>query len=126
MVSVKDFKPGQTAYILTRKRGRTQEHFVSQCVVVSVGRKYVKTVKQESSNITSEFYNLRGNDDYLSEVDYCNTGRRLFPTQQAAIEDIEKDMLKDWISKATQHSSMEKYTVQQLREVKEILEEKHE
>lgn len=24
MVSVKDFKPGQTAYILTRKRGRTQ------------------------------------------------------------------------------------------------------
>lgn len=126
MVSVKDFKPGQTAYILTRKRGRTQEHFVSQCIVVSVGRKYVKTVKQESSNITSDFYNLRGNDDYLSEVDYCNTGRRLFPTQQAAIEDIEKDMLKDWISKATQHSSMEKYTVQQLREVKEILEEKHE
>ena len=126
MVSVKDFKPGQTAYILTRKRGRTQEHFVSQCIVVSVGRKYVKSVKQESSNITSDFYNLRGNDDYLSEVDYCNTGRRLFPTQQAAIEDIEKDMLKDWISKATQHSSMEKYTVQQLREVKEILEEKHE
>lgn len=36
MVSVKDFKPGQTAYILTRKRSRTQEHFVSQCVVVSV------------------------------------------------------------------------------------------
>lgn len=124
MVSVKDFKPGQTAYILTRKRGRTQEHFVSQCIVVSVGRKYVKTVKQESSNITSDFYNLRGNDDYLSEADYCNTGRRLFPTQQAAIEDIEKDMLKDWISKATQHSSMEKYTVQQLRQVKEILEAK--
>lgn len=126
MASVKDFKPGQTAYILTRKRGRTQEHFVSQCIVVSVGRKYVKTAKQESSSITSDFYNLRGDDDYLSEVDYCNTGRRLFPTQQAAIEDIEKDMLKDWISKATQHSSMEKYTVQQLREVKEILEEKHE
>ena len=124
MVSVKDFKPGQTAYILTRKRGRTQEHFVSQCIVVSVGRKYVKTAKQESSSITSDFYNLRGDDDYLSEVDYCNTGRRLFPTQQAAIEDIEKDILKDWISKATQHSSMEKYTVQQLREVKEILEAK--
>ncbi|QUO22941.1 hypothetical protein KFE18_05025 [Clostridiaceae bacterium Marseille-Q4143] len=124
MVSVKDFKPGQTAYILTRKRGRTQEHFVSQCIVVSVGRKYVKTAKQESDSITSDFYNLRGDDDYLSETDYYNTGRRLFPTQQAAIEDIEKDMLKDWISKATQHSSMEKYTVQQLREVKKILEAK--
>lgn len=126
MVSAKDFKPGQTAYILTRKRGRMQEHFVSQCVVVSVGRKYVKTAKQESSSITSDFYNLRGDDNYLSEVDYCNTRRRLFPTQQAALEDIESDMLKDWISKATQHSSMEKYTVQQLRAVKEILEEKHE
>ena len=126
MVSVKDFKPGQIAYILTRKRGRTQEHFVSQCVVVSVGRKYVKTGKQESDRFTSDFYNVRGDDDYLSETNYYNTGRRLFPTQQAAIEDIEKDMLKDWISKATQHSSMEKYTVQQLREVKEILEEKHE
>lgn len=63
MVSVKDFKPGQTAYILTRKRGRTQEHFVSQCVVVSVGRKYVKTAKQESSSITSDFYNVRGDDN---------------------------------------------------------------
>lgn len=124
MVSVKDFKPGQTAYILTRKRGRTQEHFVSQCVVVSVGRKYVKTGKHESDRFTSDFYNVRGDDDYLSEVDYNNTGRRLFPTQQAAIEDIEKDMLKDWISKATQHSSMEKYTVQQFRAVKEILEAK--
>ena len=123
MVSVKDFKPGQTAYILTRKRGRTQEHFVSQCVVVSVGRKYVKTAKQESSSITSDFYNLRGDDDYLSEA-YGVSERRLFPTQQAALEDIEKDMLKDWISKATQYSSMEKYTVQQLREVKEILEAK--
>lgn len=124
MVSVKDFKPGQTAYILTRKRGRTQERFVSQCIVVSVGRKYVKTVKQESSNITSDFYNLRGDDDYLSEVDYCNTGRRLFPTQQAAIEDIEKDMLKNWISKATNYSRIDSYTVQQLRQVKEILEAK--
>mgnify|MGYP004476284281 CR=1 FL=1 len=75
MVSVKDFKPGQTAYILTRKRGRTQEHFVSQCIVVSVGRKYVKTAKQESSSITSDFYNVRGDDDYLSEVDYCNTAQ---------------------------------------------------
>lgn len=123
MLSVKNFKPGQTAYILTRKRGRTQEHFVSQCVVVSVGRKYVKTAKQESSSITSDFYNLRGDDDYLSEA--CGVSeRRLFPTQQAALEDIEKDMLKDWISKAAQYSSMEKYTVQQLREVKEILEAK--
>lgn len=58
MVSVKDFKPGQTAYILTRKRGRTQEHFVSQCVVISVGRKYVKTAKQESDIRTSAIEKL--------------------------------------------------------------------
>ena len=122
MVSVKDFKVGQTAYILTRKRGRTQEHFVSQCIIVSVGRKYVKAAKEENNLSTYDFYNLRGDDDYLSEVDYCNTGRRLFPTQQAAIEDIEKDMLKNWISKAVQYSNMEKYTVKQLRKVKEILE----
>lgn len=122
MVSVKDFKPGQTAYILIRKRGRTQEHFVSQCVVVSVGRKYVKTAKQESDICTSDFYNVRGDDDYLCEVDYCNTGRKLFPTQQAALEDIERDMLKSWISKATDYSRIDSYTVQQLRKVKEILE----
>lgn len=122
MVSVKDFKQGQTAYILTRKRGRTQEHFVSQCVVVSVGRKYVKTAKQESDIRTSDFYNVRGDDDYLCEVDYCNTGRKLFPTQQAALEDIERDMLKSWISKATDYSRIDSYTVQQLRKVKEILE----
>ena len=122
MVSVKDFKPGQTAYILTRKRGRTQEHFVSQCIVVSVVRKYVKTAKQENDRFTSDFYNVRGDDDYLSEVDYCNTGRRLFPTQQAAIEDIERDMLKSCIQKATDYSRMDSYTVQQLRAVKEILE----
>lgn len=69
---------------------------------------------------------MRGDDNYLSEVDYCNTGRRLFPTQQAALEDIESDMLKDWISKATDYSRINSYTVQQLRQVKEILEEKHE
>lgn len=102
--------------------GRTQEHFVSQCVVVSVGRKYVKTAKQESDIRTSDFYNARGDDDYLCEVDYCNTGRKLFPTQQAALEDIERDMLKSWISKATDYSRIDSYTVQQLRKVKEILE----
>lgn len=72
----------------------------------------------EVDRVLSERYG----DDYLCEVDYCNTGRKLFPTQQAALEDIERDMLKSWISKATDYSRIDSYTVQQLRKVKEILE----
>lgn len=123
MVTTKDFKHGKKAYIVTKKRGRIQEQFVSECYVVSVGRKYVRVTEHEYSKYTSDFYNLRGDDDYLSEY---NSERKLFPTEKAALEDVEKEKLKKWFLEATEYRKIELYTVEQLRKVKEILEEKDE
>lgn len=119
MVATKDFKAGKKAYIVTKKRGRIQEQFVSECYVVSVGRKYVRVTEHEGSRYTSDFYNLRGDDDYLSEY---NSERKLFPTEKLAFEDMENETLKKWLSEATEYRKMESYTVEQLRRVKEILE----
>ncbi len=44
-MEIKDFTPGQTAYALMTRRGKTTEHFVMRYTVTKVGRKYVSSTK---------------------------------------------------------------------------------
>lgn len=121
-MKIKDFKPGQTVFVLTRTRGRTTEHSVKRYKVLSVGRKYIKAAPEENPIYPTEYYLNDSVDEYLTENKDWGDSTRLFPTEEAVNNDIEKDMLQSWIRKATENYKLNTYTLEQLRAVKEILE----
>ena len=120
-MTIKNFKPGQTAYVLRRTRGRTTEHFIKRYTVLAVGRKYVKAAPEGSQHPT-EFYLNDETDRYLTENKDWGERDRLFLTEEAVNDDIERDMLRLWIRKALESYKIDEYTLDQLRAVKEILE----
>ena len=120
-MKIKDFKPGQTVYSLSRTRGRTTEHFIKRYTVLSVGRKYVKAAPEGSQN-PDEFFLHEETDDYLTENTTWRERTKLFLTEAAANDDIEEDMLRSWLMKSTEGYKILNYTLGQLRAVKEILE----
>lgn len=120
-MKVRDFKPGQTVYVLGQKRGGTTEHFIERRTVVSVGRKYVKAAP-EGSRLTDDFYLHEETDDYLTENITCRERKRLYPTLEAANDGIEEDMLRHWFREAAEWNKISTYKLGQLREVKRILE----
>lgn len=120
-MTIKDFAPGQTVYVLTRTRGRTTEHFIKRYKVLSVGRKYVKAAPEGSWH-PIEFYLNDETDKFLIENKDWGDKGRLFPTEQAVNDDIERDMLCSWARKALDSWKIDTYTLEQLRAIKEILE----
>lgn len=121
-MTVKEFTPGQTVYTLTRTRGRTTEHFIKKYTVLSVGRKYVRAAP-EGSQYPTEFYLFDPADNYLTENKDWGDRMRLFPTEEAANDDIERDMLAVWVRKATESNKIDRYSLEQLRAVRKTLEE---
>ena len=124
-MTLKDFKPGQEAYIVSVKRGLKGGYTIKECEIVSVGRKYVtafdlgyhfgKKVFRSGNSIT---------DECLYEKDNWETIDRLFLTKEAANNCIEKDELLAWlIYTLNRNNNNNKYTLEQLRAVKAILEE---
>lgn len=120
-MTIKDFMPGQTVFLLTRTRGKTTEHFIKRYKVVSVGRKYVRAAP-EGSRHTEEFYLRESTDKYLTGNITWREQTKLFLTETAVNDDIELDMLRSWFRKAAEHYRIEEYTLEQLRGAKEILE----
>lgn len=57
-------------------------------------------------------------------IEHNNYGDRLllFPNKEAAQEHIEGNQLRSWLLKAAEVTKINKYTVEQLRAAKEILE----
>lgn len=121
-MKIKDFKPGQEVFVLTREKGRQTEHFVKKYTVTSVGRKYVKATPQ-GTNWPVEFYKRHDEENFLVENKDWGNPAMLFATEEALNDDIEKDMLQTWLRKATEYSKVESYTLEQLRAVRRILEE---
>lgn len=121
-MKINDFKPGQIVYALSRERGRTTHHTIRRYTVISVGRKYVKVAPIDFPNLTTEFYKPEGDTEYLEEKKDWGNPMRLFLTEAAVNDDIEADVLRNWFRKAAEHYRIEKYTLEQLRAVKSILE----
>lgn len=121
-VTVKDFFVGAVAYIVMDKGNDNLE--ISECRVVSVGRRYVKVTGMALAVSTWCFGVSSASDEYLAEnIDY-GWQRRLFPTKEQATEYIEREDLKKWCDEAFMWPKSKKYTLDQLRRVKAILEEK--
>lgn len=121
-MTIKDFKTGQTVYALIRIKGKTTSHVIKKYTVLSVGRKYVKAVL-EGAECPDSFYLDKDTDDYLTENITWREPAKLFLTEAAANDDVEKDMLRSWLKNATEWRRISDYTLEQLRAVREILEE---
>lgn len=125
-MEIKDFTPGQTAYALMTRRGKTTEHFVMRYTVTKVGRKYVSSTKTPGGGYEEQFFKQREEDEYLTEKEDWGSSRlKLFLTEQATTDYIEKTMLCTWFKQATAYGEIEKYTLNQLRAVRDILEKKN-
>lgn len=120
---IKDFKPGQTVYELTEKRGRTCEHSIKRHRVVSVGRKYVKAIPFgiENDNCAAKYYLKDETDQYLTENKDWGDAAKLFLTEEAANDHIEEEMTRLWLRREFSHK-IDECTFGQLRAVKRILE----
>lgn len=120
-MTIKDFKTGQTVYALIRIKGKTTSHVIKKYTVLSVGRKYVKAAL-EGDERPDSFYLDKDTDDYLTENITWRGPAKLFLTEAAANDDVEKDMLRSWLKNATEWRRISDYTLEQLRAVREILE----
>lgn len=120
-MNIKDFKPGQTAFILIRKRGRETQYLVNQCKVISVGRKYVKVAPKGNLLYPVEYYLHEKTDDHLTEKRDWGEYTFLFPTEEAINNAVERDKLRIWLRKETEGYKLYSYTLEQLRAVRDIL-----
>lgn len=121
MLTIKDFKKGDKVYIVKMNFGRNTDPDVRELEVEAVGRKYV-TIGEDAW--TRKFQNvelgLNPDPDYLHENVQYGEAALLFQTESAANDHIEKEKLKRWLS-GISFPTVEKYTLDQLRAVKNIL-----
>ena len=117
-MTIKDFKVGQTAYIL---EDRYQGAFgtATEVEVTKVGRRYV-TVRDMGRE--ARFYEPANSTTHLVEDRDYGAKRLLFSTTGAVAEHKELIDLQDWVQEATSWLKVKRYSLDQLREVKKILE----
>lgn len=117
MLTIKDFKKGDTVYILQENMGRNTMSVVSERTVLRVGRTYV------TLDTAWEEKFMDWDKEYLLEK--CDFGEKklLFKTRADAEGYIEKCDLAQWLSRISV-SQAEEYSLEQLRKVKEILDVK--
>lgn len=115
-VTIKDFKVGQKIAVLVLHHGRNKEPELYERTVSRIGRKYV--VDDRDVKYCQ--------DSYLKEglVESCERGERayIFPKMEEAKDYIEKHELMIWLLRISLSATdLRKYSLQQLRKVKEIL-----
>lgn len=122
-MTIKGFKVGQHVVIIGNG-GANRAYHESRvdAVVTKVGRKYV-SVAPANGSYESKY---RECDDttqrYLIEQTEYGSPRLLFPSAHAADLYAEREDLKFWLVKEAGWGSVHKYTLEQLREVRRILE----
>lgn len=77
----------------------------------------------EGGHFPVEFYKREENDDFLVENKDWGDYEKLYLSEQAVNDDIERDMLRSWFVKAVGSYNIDNYSLEQLRKVKKILEE---
>ena len=114
-ITIKDFKKGDKVYILSENRGRDEKPSINETTVASVGRIYVTT---SDGSWQAKYRNW--NAEYLYEKVEFGESRLLFKSRKEAEEYIEKCDLALWLGCISTFDAR-KYSVEQLRKVKEIL-----
>lgn len=114
MITIKDFKTGESAFIVNMNLGRKADPSITETVVTSVGRVYVTTG-------SGRRFMESTSDECLEEKVSFGSSDLLFNSKIAAEEYIEKEGLELWLG-CISVDGAKRYTLQQLRTVKNILE----
>ena len=121
-MTIKDFRIGQTAMIAGDGRyGVADKRGMGQVTVTKIGRKYVTA--QDDVGREMRFRACETEQSYLIEETEIGSPRLLFPSEQAIEEYYELERLKHEIRKMMDWSRIGRYSLSQLRAVKNILEE---
>lgn len=120
-MTIKDFKVGQTAYVLGDRRSRQTNQIATAAEVIKVGRKYVTVAMDYRQEI--RFFEPLNNAPYLVEDKDYGIQRLLFKTTEGVDEYNELNDLRNWLEDATNWMKVTRYSLAQLRAVKKILEE---
>lgn len=117
-MTIKDFKAGQKAYVLRIYPGGNHGPEITETIVKNVGRKYVTVQYGGKYKESNNPYGL------IEAVDW---GVRTFlcPSRTDAEMYIEKHKLHAWLRRIGNYGGS-KYTLEQLRQVKAILEPEEE
>lgn len=115
MITIKEFKKGDKVYILTPYRVRNTKPTINEGEVASVGRIYVTI----GNGPYSHKYMNNESEFLYEKIDYGES-RLLFKTYKDAEDYIEKTELALWLG-CISVTRAEKYSLEQLRKVKEIL-----
>lgn len=122
-MTIKSFKVGQAVAIvgdggaaMASRKGRTE------AVVTKIGRKYV-TVMPVGGGYETRYREseVKGNGYLVEDVDF-GSPRLLFPSARAADAYCEANELRLWLAKAAEWDRVHRYSLEQLRQVKQILE----
>lgn len=118
---IDQFTKGQTAYILGDGNTVVSKKEPTEVTVSKIGRKYVTVT-------TSGRWEMRFEETFIEDLPYLreNTDRGaprlLFPSSDAVAEYLELEDLKRWVQQAAGWDKIGRYTLEQLREVRRILE----
>lgn len=113
-MTIKDFRVGEPAFIVNMNLGRKDAPSITEIVVASVGRVYVTTG-------SGRRFMEDTRDECLKEKVSFGSSDLLFNSKIAAEEYIEKEGLELWLG-CISVDGAKRYTLQQLRTVKNILE----
>ena len=121
-MTINDFKPGQVVFVIGEKRRNgSSEYETRKRVVKTVGRKYIR-VSPEGGGYTEEYFQVDEEDNYLTEKEKWNNHKLLFTTEEEITDYLEKEMQKIWINEHVDRYKLDKYSLDQLREIRRILE----
>ena len=120
-----DFKPRQMAYIVTLDGTRSENRIctLQECIVMSAGRRYVKTMPDANSRANKKFENLTGTAVYLSIVtSISGNAEMLVPTREQAEAYIEKRENRLYIrNKLLDGEFINSLTEKQLKELRAVI-----
>ncbi len=127
----KDFNVGQTVWVEVTgnaSRGRTVEECIEEWEITSVGRKYIKAGRRHKSlGILNEtVFEYRDNYKRFVQKTDCCVDYILYTTRQEIDEKHEKNRLFREIEERFRYGSQKDISLEQLRAIHEILEEKQE
>lgn len=122
-MTIKGFKVGQAVVILGDGGvGRASAKGRTEATVTKVGRKYV-SVMPVSGGYETKYRESENNKlGYLVEQTDFGAPRILLPSPHAADIYLEIEELRLWLVRAAGWDSVHRYSLEQLREVKKILE----
>ena len=115
MVSLKDFRVGQTVIMVGRERGAEYE----EVKVETVGRKYVTVAVNRWRKI--KFEKSKFIEYALQDVSIYGSSYLLYPTLDSYLKKKEHDKLVDWVEKKLP-AYARKFTNEQLLELRRIAE----